>query len=322
MSELVTLAVARLISQANSPSLDGDTLRRELQSVKSVFPDAADTLHSEVARALERNATSRAADDPYGARAYVASALVVVPESRALTALSAQLPPREIARVRDHMDAGRLSAAQKSLRTARARYPRHDDIARLATELDTRMADARRAYESYALGVKKRELTRASQRRAAYAGVKRLWSDNPELRPVKYREPRPGECAEELAGRGRESAGICYDLIAGAAPAMPMVVVPGGDDIDKAYAIGKYETSVAEFNTFCRQSGECMSASSRTRSPDAGHRDPPGDRRALCPLVIRAGQLEQRRPRRLPPANGQRMATRCRGRRCPRHQGY
>ena len=257
MSELVTLAVARLISQANNPSLDGDTLRRELQTVKSVFPDAADTLHSDVARALERNATSRAADDPYGARAYVASALVVVPESRTLTVLSAQLPPREIARVRDDMDAGRLSEAQKSLRTARARYPRHDDIARLATELDTRMADARRAYERYALGVKKRELTRASQRRAAYAGVKRLWSDNPELRPVKYREPRPGECAEELAGRGREIAGICYDLIAGVNPAMPMVVVPGGDNIDKAYAIGKYETSVAEFNTFCRQSGEC-----------------------------------------------------------------
>jgi serine/threonine protein kinase len=256
-SKLVTLALTRLISQANSPSLDGDTLRSELHTVKTLFPDAADALQSKVTTELQANATSRAASDPYGAHAYVAAALNVVPGNRALTALSGQLPPREIARVRGDIDAGRLRTAQTSLRAARARYPHHHAIERLETEIDTRKADALRAYESYALGVKKRKLTQASQRRAAYAGVKRLWSDNPELRPLAYREPRPGECAEELAGRGRESAGICYDLIAGAAQAMPMVVVPGGDNIDKAYAIGKYETSVAEFNTFCRQSREC-----------------------------------------------------------------
>jgi len=257
MSELLTLALARLIARADKPSLDGEALSRDLRTMESLFPGAADELRGNVAQVLERNATSRAAGDPYGAHAYVDAALIVVPGNPVLTALSARLPPRELARVHDAIDDGRLSAAQKILKSAKSRHPRHPDIARLAGELQTRMADARLAYERYALGVKKRELRRASQRRAAYAGVKRLWSDNPELRPVKYREPRPGECARELAGRGRESAGICYDLIAGVDQAMPMVVVPGGNNIDKAYAIGKYETSVAEFNAFCRQSKEC-----------------------------------------------------------------
>jgi formylglycine-generating enzyme required for sulfatase activity len=39
---------------------------------------------------------------------------------------------------------------------------------------------------------------------------------------------------------------------------MTLVVVPRGPGFDKPYAIGKYETSVAEFNVFCEQSGECL----------------------------------------------------------------
>ena len=273
MAELITGAMARLVAQADDASLDGDKLRRELNTLQSLFPGSADALENEVARALEQSATSRAARDPFRAYAYVASALIVVPDNRILSALSVQLPPREIARVRGNIDAGRLIAAQKSLRTARARHPHHDQIVKLATELDTRMANARGAYENYVLGVKKRKLKRASQRRAAYAGVQRLWSDNPEFLRVKYHEPRPGECAEDLAGRGRESGGICYDLIAGVDRGMPMVVVPGGNGTDKAYAIGKYETSIAEFNTFCEQTGECDPlAASDTQVPVTGIR--------------------------------------------------
>jgi serine/threonine protein kinase/formylglycine-generating enzyme required for sulfatase activity len=270
-SELVTLATAQLIAQTGGPPLHADKLRGKLDAVKSLFPDSADVLESEVVTALERRASSLAATDVYGAYDYVASALIVLPGNRTLSGLSARLPPREIARVRSEIDAGRLIAARKSLKTAAARHPDHDAIGKLATELDARMADARRAYEDYVHGVKKRNLRRASQRRAAYAGVRRLWSDNPEFRRVKYRPPRRGECLVELAGRGRESGGVCYDLIAGGDRGMPLVVVPRGKNIDKAYAIGKYETSIAEFNAFCEQSGECRPLDARdTRLPVTG----------------------------------------------------
>jgi formylglycine-generating enzyme required for sulfatase activity len=50
-----------------------------------------------------------------------------------------------------------------------------------------------------------------------------------------------------------------------------MVVVPGAPDIDKPYAIGKYETSIAEFNAYCRQSGECAPLERRnTQVPVTG----------------------------------------------------
>jgi tetratricopeptide (TPR) repeat protein len=194
-AELVTLAAARLVSQARKTPLDGDKLRGGLAAVKSLFPESSNALEREVATALEHRAASLASSDAFRAYNYVASALLVLPGNRTLSELSAQLPPREIARVRNHIDAGRLTAAQDSLKTARARHPDHDEIAKLTAELDARMADARRTYEIYVHGVKKRELSRASERRAAYASVRRLWSDNPELRRVKYREPRAGECA-------------------------------------------------------------------------------------------------------------------------------
>ncbi len=270
-AELVTLAAARLVSQARKTPLDGDKLRGELAAVKSLFPESSNALEREVATALEHRAASLASSDAFRAYNYVASALLVLPGNRTLSELSAQLPPREIARVRNHIDAGRLTAAQDSLKTARARHPDHDEIAKLTAELDARMADARRTYEIYVHGVKKRELSRASERRAAYASVRRLWSDNPELRRVKYREPRAGECAADLAGRGRESDGVCYDLLAGGDRATPMVVVPGGKNLDNAYAIGKYETSIAEFNAFCERSGECPPLAERdTQLPVTG----------------------------------------------------
>ena len=231
--------------------------------MKSLFPESSGALEREVATALEHHAASLASKDPYRAYDYVASALVALPGNRTLSKLSAQLPPREIARVRSHMDAGRLTAAHNSLKVARTRYPDHGEIAKLAAELDERKARARRSYEIYVNGVNKRKLSRASQRRAAYARVRRSWSDNPELRRVKYSEPRAGECAAELAGRGRESDGVCYDLLAGGDRAVPMVVVPGAENLDDAFAIGKYETSIAEFNTFCEQSGQCRPLTGR-----------------------------------------------------------
>jgi serine/threonine protein kinase len=258
IGELVALVTARLVARAKAPTLDGDTLSGELAAVRTLFPESADTVEKEIARVMEQRAAALAGDDPYAAREYVRVALAVVPGNEALSSLLGQLPPEEFARVRKRMDGGHLYAAREALETASARHPNHEESKRLAAAIEKRMARARSAYESYVEGVKKRTLAQASRRRAAYAGVTRLWSDNPELRPVKYREPRPGECAAELAGRGRESDGVCFDLMAGGEPGVPLVVVPGGAGVDKAYAIAKYETSIGEFNAFCSQSSACQ----------------------------------------------------------------
>lgn len=256
-AELVALATARLVLQTGGARLDGGTLRRELDLLSALFPNSATSLENETATAVEQRATALASSDTYAAYDYVASALIALPQNRVLSELYAKLPPRDIAKVRNDIDAGRLSAARASLRTARARHPRHEEIPKLTRELEARMNDAERAYAIYVQGVKKRDLSGESERRAALAAVHELWSDNRDFRPVAYREARPGECTTELAGRGRENGGICFDLIADDVRGTPMVVVPNGGNVAKPYAIGKYETSIAEFNTFCERSGQC-----------------------------------------------------------------
>lgn len=262
-AELIALATARLVSRTNGPSLDADRLRAELDAVQALFPEAADSIANDVATAMEQRAAALAATDAYAAHDYIAAALSVLPANRTLAELSRQLPPREIARARNDVEAGRLNAARAALVRARGRYPGHDDIARIERDLARRASQAERAYTRYVSGVKKRTLARASERRRAFAEVERLWSDNPAFRRVAYRAPRRGECSAELAGRGREGDGVCYDLLAGGDRGLPLVVVPVDGDAGRPYAMGKYETSIAEYNTFCASSGECRPLEAR-----------------------------------------------------------
>jgi len=269
-TELIALSSTRLASLAKEVPLDGGILHSELDALTSLFPDSAEALERSVVTELRRNGASLAANKPYEAYDYVTSALIVAPADPGLTALLTRLPPRELVKVRDDMNTGRLNAATRALEAARTHYPDHGEISKLETALEQRKVKARRAYENYVHGIKKHELPRASQRRAAYGAVQAFWSDNPAFLQLTYREPRQGECAAELAGRGREDGGICYDLIGGDR-GTALVVVPRGVGIDKPYAIGKYETSVAEFNVFCEQSGACQPLAGRNaRLPITG----------------------------------------------------
>ncbi|NIS07118.1 MAG: protein kinase [Gammaproteobacteria bacterium] len=255
--ELVGLVTARLVSQTSGPTLDGERLRQELNAVRALFAKSAPSVEREVSKAVERRAASLATTDDLAAHDYIASALVALPENRVISALLDRLPPREIARVRKHIEAGRLNAARASLDEAGKLHTRRPEIAELERALAERMERAERGYETYVKGVRERSLARESDQRAAYAAVRKLWSDNPAFRPLAYREPRPGECTTALAGKGRDRDGICYDLLAGGLEGMRLVVVPNGGKVARPYAIGKYETSIAEFNVFCERSGEC-----------------------------------------------------------------
>jgi len=258
IEELVALATARLLLETNAASFEGEALGEELEDMRALFPERYESIHREITRSLEQRAATLASTDPYSAYDFVESALRALPDNDALKTLSTDLPPRVLARLGNEIDRGSLNAASETLRTARARHPDHPLTAKLARTLEARMTDAEHAYDRYARGVRTRTLSRASERRAAYAAVHDLWSDNPEFQPVAYREPRAGECTAELAGKGRERDGVCFDLIADDVRGIPLVVVPQGDDVAEAYAIGKYETSIAEFNVFCERSGACQ----------------------------------------------------------------
>src|SRR5690606_36730553 len=71
-------------------------------------------------------------------------------------------------------------------------------------------------------------------------------------------------CTASLAGYGRSGRAVCYDMV-GDVRGPEMVVVPGSEHFPQGFAIGKYEVSVSEFNTWCNAAGACQA---RTDNPD------------------------------------------------------
>lgn len=79
---------------------------------------------------------------------------------------------------------------------------------------------------------------------------------------IKPRDP----CDLSLAGLGaRGKRAICKDKIAGRKDGPDLVVIPGSGG-HQAFAIGKYEVSIAEFNLFCKSTTQCAPITGRDSS--------------------------------------------------------
>jgi serine/threonine protein kinase len=255
---LLGTASAALVSRASDSPLDGVRLRGDLAAMEAIFPDAGESMRADLSAAMGAQAETLADSNPYAAHEYVAAALVALPGQRELERLATRLPPRNIARTRSLLESGRLNGARAALRTASKSHPKHPDLPRLEAAINARALQAVFVYDDYAEKVRKRVLSKASERNAAYAQVKRLWSDNPSLERIEYKPPRPGECDAKLAGKGRSSDGVCFDLVAERAKGVPLVVVPAGGGVNKPFAIGKYEVSVAQYNRYCEMNARCQ----------------------------------------------------------------
>ena len=65
------------------------------------------------------------------------------------------------------------------------------------------------------------------------------------------------ECEKRLAGYGKRSKAVCYDLVNDGWRGPLMVVVPTGGDFQKNFAISRYEISVGDYAKYCALSGKC-----------------------------------------------------------------
>ena len=72
-------------------------------------------------------------------------------------------------------------------------------------------------------------------------------------------------CKKSYAGHGDRTRATCYDLINGQKAPL-MVVIPPIEAGKKAFAISKYEISIADYNYFCTKTGDCKQ---RTSTDDA-----------------------------------------------------
>ncbi len=82
-----------------------------------------------------------------------------------------------------------------------------------------------------------------------------IFKDNPALMAIAIKEK--DVCNLSIAGLGaRGDRAVCRDKLKSGGVGPVLVVVPASSGV-KAFAIGKYETSLAELNEFCRVSSEC-----------------------------------------------------------------
>jgi hypothetical protein len=83
---------------------------------------------------------------------------------------------------------------------------------------------------------------------------------------IKSRDP----CDESLAGLGaRGKRTVCSDKLGETGTGPELVVIPASGQI-KAFAIGKYETTVAEYNRYCSATGKCKPLPQNAEMPLTG----------------------------------------------------
>lgn len=112
---------------------------------------------------------------------------------------------------------------------------------RLSTELAQCITSIGRHYPEHALDAKRYAL--------------HIFKDNPALMAIVIKEK--DACNLSIAGLGaRGERAVCRDKFKDGAVGPVLVVIPADDGIE-AFAIGKYETSVAELNEFCKTSSVC-----------------------------------------------------------------
>jgi hypothetical protein len=111
----------------------------------------------------------------------------------------------------------------------------------LSTQLAQCIVSVGKRYPEHALDVKRYAL--------------HIFKDNPALMAIVIKER--DACNLSIAGLGaRGERAVCRDKLKGGGVGPALVVIPADSGI-KAFAIGKYETSVAELNEFCKVSLEC-----------------------------------------------------------------
>lgn len=141
-----------------------------------------------------------------------------------------------------------LDTARSALERARELWTDNPDYNDAVDTLETRVAAAKRQRESRVL---QREVDVAAMDPDTDSAAQTSPAEQPWSPIASDRN-----CSERLAGYGRRARAICYDLIHERIRGPLMVVVPGNGE-QPAFAIGKYEVSINDYNKYCYLSGNC-----------------------------------------------------------------
>ena len=140
-------------------------------------------------------------------------------------------------------DYKKLKAAEKLLIRTQSIWLDNPDFASAEADLDQLLAANKPAPK-----VIKREEVNLDVAVATKPGeVKKEWKSISSGR----------ECESKLAGYGKRSKAVCYDLVNEGWRGPLMVVIPTGGDFQKNFAISRYEISIGDYSKYCALSGNC-----------------------------------------------------------------
>lgn len=186
-------------------------------------------------------------------------------------------PPAWLTLVQTSLAGGKLSEAQAALSKVPDAERGGADFPALESKVKAQLAAAD------ARVVQLRESSDKCDHAGAEGAIRQLreaWTDGPQSDweallaksncpvPAVTSTPADNACTIEIAGRGKTKKGQCFDTIDDSAGPV-LVVAPAGDGLS-AFAIGRYEVRVEEFNRYCSESGQCQASSEGKNQPATG----------------------------------------------------
>nr|MDQ2694537.1 SUMF1/EgtB/PvdO family nonheme iron enzyme [Pseudomonadota bacterium] len=287
-------AAAAVAARGDAGALAG--LAKTLADLERRYPDVYPKEAAGLEQALAQRIARLAPQDPSAALALHDAARALFPKSRALAGITIPAPVKPSAYAQQGqrlVTEGRLGEAQRLLREAQRQEPQHPGVKDFQQALERRMAQAQQAARDFQAALKRSDKAGAETQLKSIAS---LWKDHPDLPgyrqdlarltpPPPVPEPKPepvrpppskppvaskNACEARLAGKGTRGYAVCFDLLPGGQEGPPMVVIPAGSGVGAAFAIGKYEVSVSDYNRYCQATKACKSVRGKGSMPVTG----------------------------------------------------
>lgn len=260
---------------------DLDEVLAKISEVQILDPGVFSSAENEWAQAISTRLAALKEAAGTGANAAIERAKEVFAGNQLIAAIepvALSIAPSQYAgEVNAAMDKALLSHARELLVKANQSEAEHPDIVRLKGAYNARVNQAKGLYESYKQQYTARDFAAA---RATIENALEVWADSPTFKKeyarvvAKLAEstsdtsvdvsqvlapalPPTDPCDARLAGHGKRKKGTCFYYVSGNQRGPLMVVVPSGGEFAKPFAIGKFEITVADFNRYCRLSGQC-----------------------------------------------------------------
>jgi serine/threonine protein kinase len=293
---------AQLLKRFGSvKELEIDETRKQLAAVQAgVDPGRFQELETQLIASLEKRLGLLRGTEPDAHNALLEASRQVFGTHPGLAGIeNVAIESKYASSIREALDAAKLSLARQGLTDAQTTESRHPEIVELTTRLTTQEKSAAEFYSQYLAAFGRKEYEPA---KGFIDEALKLWADNPDYAgaravvlaklsptattatdaptgeatttppaagsraPVASKQP----CNAKLAGYGKRKAGTCFDMIDPQARAPLMVVVPAGNGVNEAFAIGKYELPVNDYNNYCLVTKSCQPVDRNKKLPMTG----------------------------------------------------